>query len=253
MPSWNAETYDRFAAERARPSRDLIARIPLREPRKILDLGCGSGLSTEELRRAYPQAEIVGLDTSPDMLAAARKRLPDVSFLEGDAETFDSAGFDLVFSNAVFQWIPGHLGLIARLAAALPPGGALAFQMPDNLDEPSHRLMREVAARPGFEAAAGISRTPIGSFADYDGAVAPPCVEVDLWRTIYAHRLGSPDEVVRWVEGTGLRPFLEALDASARAAFRQAYRAEIARAYAPQPNGAVIFPFPRLFCVAIRG
>jgi trans-aconitate 2-methyltransferase len=255
MQLWDARRYDRFEAERARPSRDLIARIPLKSPRRILDLGCGSGLSTLELRRAYPEAEIVGVDVSPDMLKAAAIRLPDATFAVGDAASFDSTGFDLVFANAAFHWVPGHLAVIARLARALPEGGALAFQMPDNEEEPSHRLMRAVAARPGFEAAAsaGGVRERIGSFADYDAALSPPCDEVDLWRTTYAHRLASPGEIVKWVEGAGLRPYLDALDADARPAYLAAYAQAVADAYPAGPNGAVLFPFPRLFAVATRG
>jgi trans-aconitate 2-methyltransferase len=257
MQPWDARRYDRFEAERARPSRDLIARIPpARAPRRILDLGCGSALSTVELARAFPEAEIVGVDVSADMLAAAAKRLPGAVFLHGDAASFDTAGFDLVFANALFHWVPNHLEAIRRIARALPEGGALAFQAPDNEDEPSHRLMRAVAARPGFEAAAeaaAAARERIGGFADYEAALVPPCDEVDLWRTTYAHRLGSADDVVKWVEGSGLRPFLDALDADKRAAFLAAYRDEVANAYAPRGAGAVIFPFPRLFAVASRG
>ncbi len=254
MQLWDASRYDRFEAERARPSRDLIARIPLKAPRRILDLGCGSGLSTLELSRAFPNAEIVGVDVSPDMLKAAAKRLPDATFVAGDAASFDSAGFDLVFANAVFQWVRGHLGVIERLARALPGGGVLAFQMPDNEEEPSHRLMRAVAALPGFEAAAAVSaREKIGGFADYDGALSPPSDEVDLWRTAYAHRLGSPADIVKWVEGAGLRPYVDALDAETRPAFLEAYGQAVAEAYPKAPNGAVLFPFPRLFAVARRG
>ncbi len=247
MQLWDAQSYDRFEAERARPSRDLIARIPLQAPARVLDLGCGSGLSTLELRRAYPQAEIVGADISPDMLEAASRRLPDARFVEGDAATIDTRGFDLVFANAVFHWIPNHLAALARIAAALPSGGCLAVQMPDNEDEPSHRLMREVAG-----GGAG-AREKIGAFADYESALCPPCVHVDLWRTTYVHRLAAPDDVVKWVEGAGLRPFLDPLDASNRAAFLAAYRAAVARAYPVLPNGVLLFAFPRLFVVAARG
>lgn len=254
MQLWDSERYDRFEAERARPSRELIARIPVRAPRRILDLGCGSGLSTLALSQAFPKAEIVGVDLSPHMLKAAAKRLPGATFRQGDAGKFDSRGFDLVFANALLQWVPNHLGVIARLAAALPEGGALAFQVPDNEDEPSHRLMRAVAAMPAF---AGLSlggkREIIAGFADYDAALAPPCDEVDLWRTVYAHRLGSPEDVVKWVEGSGLRPYLDPLDAEKRAAFLAAYGQAVTEAYPVQRNGAVLFPFPRLFAVATRG
>ena len=250
MSDWHAATYDRFAAERERPSLDLIARLVGPPPRRIVDLGCGSGLSTQALARAFPEAEIVGVDLSADMLAAAAKRLPQARFVAGDVAAFDASGFDLVFANAVMQWIPGHLGVLRRLAQALPPGGRLAVQSPDNLDEPSHRAMREVAARLGVPAP---QREPIGGFADYEAALVPPCADLDLWRTSYAHRLGGPQEIVRWVEGTGLRPFLAGLDAAEEAAFRAAYGEAIAAAYPTTSGGVTLFPFPRLFLVATRG
>ena len=241
MQAWDAQIYDRFEAERARPSRDLLARVPLQAPCRVLDLGCGSGLSTLELRRAYPTAEIVGLDSSAEMLIAAAKRLPDVSFMQGDAASFDARGFDLVFANALFHWVPGHLDVISKLAAGLPQGGALAFQMPDNENEPSHRLMREIAGR-----TLG-TREPVAAFSDYNAALSA-CETIDLWRTTYAHRLGSADEIVKMVEGAGLRPYLDELG---HGPFLETYRAKIAQSY-PKRNGVVIFPFPRLFAVATR-
>ena len=176
MQPWDARSYDRFEAERARPSRELIARIPLREPRRILDLGCGSGLSTLELSRAFPGAEIVGVDISADMLTAAAKRLPGAAFVQGDVGGSIRPASISYSPMRCFIGCPRHLDVIHQLARALPQGGALAFQMPDNEEEPSHRLMRAVAARPGFEAAARAAETArerIGGFADYDADARP--------------------------------------------------------------------------------
>jgi trans-aconitate 2-methyltransferase len=252
MQRWDAKTYDRFEAERARPSRELIARIPI-TPKRIADLGCGSGLSTLALREAFPKARIVGVDLSPDMLAAAAKRLPKIAFQEGDVATFDASGFDLVFANAVFQWVPGHLSVLRRLAAALPEGGCLAVQMPDNKEEPSHRLMREISALPAFQGKSGDGpRDPIRSVGEYDAALSPPCDWVYIWRTTYFQRVNSPDDIVKWVEGAGLRPYLDPLDAAGRASYLAAYREAVAEAYPAQSNGAILFPFPRLFIVAAR-
>ncbi len=251
MAGWDAATYDRFAVERERPSLDLIARLVGPPPRRIVDLGCGSGLSTQALARAFPQAEIVGVDTSAAMLAVAAMRLPQVRFVQEDVAAFDPSGFDLVFANAVMQWVPGHLQILGKIARGLPEGGRIAVQSPDNFDEPSHRSMREVAARLGLPPQE--PREKIGSFADYEAALVPPCAELDLWRTTYAHRLGSVSDIVKWVEGTGLRPFVEALDKTQRAAFMAAYQAAIAPAYPPSRNGTTLFPFPRLFLVATRG
>jgi trans-aconitate 2-methyltransferase len=251
MKTFHAATYDRFAAERERPARDLIARLVGPAPRRILDLGCGSGLATQALAEVFPGAEIVGVDISANMLAAAARKLPGVRFVQGDAASYDTSGFDLVFANAVMHWVPGHLGVLQRIARALPEGGRLAVQSPDNEDEPSHRLMREVAARLAVQGSG--AREPIGSFADYEAALVPPCAELDLWRTRYAHRLGGPDDIVKWVEGAGLKPYLDGLVGQGRAAYLAEYRAEVAAAYPASPSGVVLFGFPRLFLVATRG
>jgi len=188
------------------------------------------------------------------MLAEARARLPRVRFLEGDAAHWRAEGADLVFSNAVFHWVPDHLRVIARLAGELPPGGCLAAQMPDNEAEPTHSLMREIAADERFrkKLAGAIAREKIGSLADYDAALSPYCGHVDVWRTVYQHRLENAEAIVAWVEGAGLRPFLAPLTAGERADFLSRYRDAIAKAYPVRPWGGVLLPFPRLFLVAQR-
>jgi len=160
-----------------------------------------------------------------------------------------------VFSNAALQWVPGHVGVMARIAAELPAGGCLAAQFPDNLDQPSHALMREIAALPAFReklAGQAAERQEIGAFSAYDSALAPHCAHIDIWRTIYVHRLESPEAIVAWVEGSGLRPYLAPLTAEERADYLALYGAAIARAYPRQPSGGVLLPFPRLFVVAAR-
>src|SRR5262249_19534466 len=131
--------------ERTRPPRDLLAQVPLESPRRVFDLGCGPGNSTELLIERFPQAEVVGLDSSPDMLRQARERLPDRTFVAGNLATWlPPERTDLLFGNAVFQWVPNHPAVLRRLFEALPPGGALAVQMPDNTGEPALALMRQV-------------------------------------------------------------------------------------------------------------
>ena len=153
MTDWNADLYLRFAAERTRPAAELLARVPLETIDHAVDIGCGPGNSTELIARRYQEAAIVGLDTSPDMLEKARARLPGVTFTLGDVASFTAEPpADLLFANAVLQWLPDHTALFPRLMQAVSPGGVLAVQMPDNLDEPSHRLMRDVAAEPEFAA-----------------------------------------------------------------------------------------------------
>jgi trans-aconitate 2-methyltransferase len=255
MSDWNPGAYRRFEAERTRPAAELLARVPPLPRRRVFDLGCGPGNSTELLVARYPDSEIVGLDSSPDMIAAARHRLPQVNFMQGDIVNWRGEAAELVFANAVMHWVPGHIGVMAGLARGLAPLGCLAVQAPDNENEPTHALMREVAGRPRFraklEGSAG-ARETIGSFADYDDALAPICEVVDIWRTTYVHQMESHAAIVAWVESAGLRPFLEPLDTDERAEFLELYRAEIARAYPERPRGGVLLPFPRLFIVACR-
>jgi trans-aconitate 2-methyltransferase len=145
--TWSAAQYIKFEQERTRPVRDLVARIPNVEVHSAVDIGCGPGNSTEVLRERYPQARIVGLDSSPDMIQAARKRLPDIAFEVVDIRQWrPKAPPDVILANAVLQWLPDHETLFPALIAQLGPRGALAVQMTGNLDEPSHRLMGEVAS-----------------------------------------------------------------------------------------------------------
>ena len=162
---------------------------------------------------------------------------------------------DLLFANAVLQWLPDHATLLPGLARRLAPGGCLAVQMPDTLEEPSHRLMRAVAAEPPFAetlAAAAASRTRLGSIRDYDAWLTAAGCTVEIWRTTYVHPLAGHRGIVEWVKGTGLRPYLAPLDTQAQAAFLARYEQALADAYPPQPDGRVLLPFPRLFVVARR-
>ena len=205
--------------------------------------------------RRFSRSEIFGLDNSEIMLAAARSRLPQFSFELGDLATWSDPDCDLVFSNAALHWAPDHVAVMARLASELPDDGVLAAQFPDNLDEPSHALMRQIAARPEFSAklaANAAGRETIGAFADYDAALAPHCRHIDIWRTVYVHRLESPQAIVDWVEGAGLRPYLEPLDDEERTKFLALYLEALTAAYPRQPWGGVLLAFPRLFVVAAR-
>ncbi|THD47592.1 MAG: trans-aconitate 2-methyltransferase [Bradyrhizobium sp.] len=252
---WSAQAYRRFERERSRPAAELLSRVPARALRRAVDLGCGPGNSTALIAERFPGAEIIGLDSSPDMLTAARSRLPRVTFRQGDIVDFDDPAADLVFANAAMHWVPNHIAVMRRIAERLPPLGCLAVQMPDNENEPTHALMREIAAGPRFRvklADAAAARQPIGAFADYDDALSPFCDEVDIWRTTYVHCLAGSDAIVAWVESAGLRPFLSPLDADERAEYLALYREGVARAYPPRAGGGALLPFPRLFIVATR-
>lgn len=253
--NWSAHQYSVFERERTRPVRDLVAAIPTQDVRNAIDLGCGPGNSTEVLAARFAQARVSGLDSSEDMLAAARKRLPDVPFELGDIETWQTAGlFDVILANASLQWLPDHASLYPRLASQLTPGGSLAVQTPDNLEEPAHVLAREVAADGPWSAKIGAIRHPARHDpAFYVQLLKPHCEALDVWRTTYFHPLsGGAPAVVEWFKTSALRPYLAPLNEEERAEYLQRYLAAISQAYPALADGTVLLPFPRLFIVAVR-
>ena len=235
--------------------RDLVAALPNRAAKTAIDLGCGPGNSTEVLAAAFPDAKVTGLDNSSDMIAAARKRLPQIRFALADLTSWSDPGpFDVILSNAVMQWVPGHDALFPRLIEKLGSSGSLAIQMPDNADEPALRLMREVAAAgPWAAKLANVLRPARQDALWYYELLKPLCSHVDLWRTTYFHVIaGGAAGVVEWFKGSALRPLLDALDKAERAAFLARYQAAVAEAYRAMPDGTVLLPFPRMFIVATR-
>jgi trans-aconitate 2-methyltransferase len=256
MADWSAEQYLKFEDERSRPSRDLLAQIPLAHPRKIVDIGCGPGNSTELLVARWPDATVIGIDTSADMLRQARERLPDQTFIETNvAHWVPPEGTDLLFANAIFQWVPGHLKQLQRLLGKLPPDGVLAVQIPDSGDEPAHLLMREVAHQGSWAKQLSEKarvRDTLPTPGGYYDALSPFCTRLDIWHTIYNHVLEDADAIVEWVKGTGLRPFLDMLETSERKEYLAEYTARVAATYLPQADGKVLFRFPRIFIMAVK-
>jgi len=254
--TWSPAQYLKFEDERTRAARDLLNAVPTCAVMRAADIGCGPGNSTELLAARFPEAELLGVDNSEAMVEAARARLPQAAFELCAVENWSAPGpWDLIFANAVFQWVPGHETLLPSLAQKLSPGGSLAIQMPDNLEEPSHTAMRTVAAQTEFAgklAEASKSRTPLPGAGWYYALLKPLCARVDIWRTTYVHPLAGYDAIVEWVKGAGLQPFLKPLTDSEREAYISAYKAEIAKAYQPTPDGTVLLPFPRLFIIATR-
>jgi trans-aconitate 2-methyltransferase len=230
--------------------------VPTSPVRRAVDIGCGPGNSTELLAARFPEASISGFDNSPEMIASARKRLPQITFDIADAANWQAPQqVDVMLSNAVFQWVPDHPAIMARLVQQLAPGGSLAVQMPDNLEEPAHRLMRQVAGDPRWAAKLAKSaeqRDRLGSADFYYGLLKERCQRVDIWRTIYFHVMPSADGIVEWFKGTGLRPFLTPLAPDEQAAYLARYREEVAQAYPANKAGVVLLPFPRLFIIATR-
>lgn len=258
MPSWNSEQYLKFARERTQPAIDLAARITLEAPARVVDLGCGPGNSTAVLAQRWPGAAIAGIDSSAAMLAQARRDYPDWTWTEADIAKWHApadARCDVVFSNAALQWVPDHRREFPRLLEQVAPGGALAVQVPANLDSPAQRVMQELSTSAAWR---GHFKTPPRSWfvhapEFYYDILAPRAARVDLWTTEYHHVLNGLDGVIEWYRGTGLRPWLDALpDDATREQFLGAYRARLVPYYPERIDGRVLFPFRRLFVIAYR-
>jgi trans-aconitate 2-methyltransferase len=253
---WDAGQYLRFGGERARPFFDLVAQVGAPDPRYVADLGCGPGNLTAALAQRWPDAIVAGVDSSPEMIAAARAGAaqPNLSFTLGDVWDWrPEQPLDVLVCNAVLQWVPGHDELVLRWADLLAPGGWLAFQLPGNFDQPSHEIVKEMALSPHWRALLAGARLnrQAGDPADYVTLLARPGFEVDAWETSYLHILHGENPVLEWTRGSTLRPVLSALDAEQADAFLREYGERLRAAYQPHPFGTV-FPFRRVFTVVHR-
>lgn len=255
---WSAAQYLKFAEQRTRPSRDLLAQVPLASPKHIIDIGCGPGNSTEVLAKQWPDAQISGIDSSPNMIETARKALPNLQFAVADLADYTPEGpVDLLFSNAVYQWInfEDRIPIMKRLIESLKPGGVFAFQVPDNYTEKSHEAMRTVAENGPWSATLSSLKPSLGPFQtpfELYNDLKPLCSSVDIWHTNYQHPLDGHEGIVEWVKGTGLRPFIDPLSAEQREGFLEAYLGKLKELYPSCNDGSVLLRYPRLFLVAVR-
>ncbi len=272
---WDPGQYRQFGDERSRPFYELIGRIGATEPRFVADLGCGPGELTAGLCRRWPSADVLGVDSSPEMIAAAGEVLAGLTGLADELLAGEDAGavspvrlrfeladardwrpggpVDVIVSNALLQWIPDHEELMVRWARALADGGWLAVQMPGNFDQPTHALLRELSDSERWR--------PLLHNVEFNRQAAEPAAYLDLlaregcavdaWETTYLHVLAGDDPVLRWIEGTGLRPVIAALDPADRAEFLAEYGSLLREAY-PRADYGTVFPFRRVFVVARR-
>lgn len=253
--AWDATQYERFLAERTRPAKDLAHRVAETgaRPRTILDLGCGPGNSTEVVGATFPDATVLGVDVSSEMVEAARRERPGHAYRVFDASN-DLAvlgTFDLVFSNACLQWVPDHPRLLRNIAAVLDPGGALAVQVPLTRDMPIQRVLAGLANSPQWaDRLPQEHRYHTLEPLEYHDVLDEVFVDYSIWTTTYFHRLGSVDDVVEWYRGSALHPYLAVLDPGERRAFLADVRRGLEEHYRPRSNGEVVLGFPRLFFLA---
>ena len=256
--AWNPATYLRFAGERARPFADLLARVRAEDPRTVVDLGCGEGTLTASLAQRWPHARVTGIDSSPEMLAAAAARaVPGrVAFRAGDVRTWTTdEPVDVLVCNAVLHWVPGHEQLLTRWAGRLAPGGELAVQVPGNFRAPTHTLLADLCRSPRWaDRLAGVA-PPSDAVLEPDGyleVLEDAGLDADVWETTYLHVLTGPDPVLGWVRGTVLRPVLALLDEDDGAALTADYAAALRAAYPPRADATTVLPFRRIFAVGHR-
>jgi trans-aconitate 2-methyltransferase len=249
---WDPDRYLTYADERGRPFLDLVGRVAAAAPAEVVDLGCGPGNLTGLLAERWPDAHVVGVDSSPEMVERARGLGQRVDYVVADLREWAPAQpVDVLLSNATLQWVPGHLDLLPSLVAKVTPGGWFAFQVPANFDQPSHAVRAALAAEPAF--AEHTADVPVPASHDpavyYDALVALGA-RAEVWETTYTHVLRGPDPVFTWVSGTGARPTLQALPDDVRARFEAEFKRRLARAYPVRPDGTVLLPFRRVFAVA---
>jgi len=253
VTTWDPTLYLTFDDHRSRPFHDLLARVGALAPRRVVDLGCGPGHLTGLLAARWPGAAVTALDSSAEMVAAARER--GIDAVQADVlDWMPAPDTDVVITNAVLQWVPSHAELLPRWIAALPDGAWFALQVPGNVEAPSHAVVRELLDEPRWRGSVELRRDvvvlePTG----YAELIAATGASVDVWETTYLHPLSGPDPVLAWISATALRPVRDGLDEDAYAAFRAELAPRLRAVYPARPDGTTWFPFRRIFAVARTG
>jgi trans-aconitate 2-methyltransferase len=253
--TWDPAQYAKFADHRLRPALDLLARIPTDAPASVVDLGCGTGNVTERLVERWPNARVIGVDTSAEMLAEARQRKRAIAWEQSDLGRWTaSAPVDVLYSNAALHWLGDHAALFPRLLAQISPTGVLAVQMPRNFGAPSHAIARELASSSQWRAQLGdlVKPAPVAEPGFYYDLLSGRVARLEIWETEYIQPLPGDRPVLEWIKGTWLRPFLDRLSSDDGARFETQYAERAAAAYPRRGDGLTILPFRRLFIVAAR-
>jgi len=256
MPEWNPHQYLKFVSERTQPSIDLASRINIENPKSIIDIGCGPGNSTQVLRDRWPEAKTVGLDSSERMIGKAKKDYPESEWIIADASTFTfERKYDIVFSNAAIQWMPGHESLILKFFQVVEDGGVLAVQVPADSESPLRQALLSVSSNPKWSRfTSGAEKLITYHSADYYyNILTSVSTKLEIWETVYYHILNSHTDLVEWYKGTGMRPFLEKIpDEASRKEFEDDVLVKCKASYEIQKDGKVLYPFRRIFFTAYK-
>jgi trans-aconitate 2-methyltransferase len=252
--AWDPAQYLKFAGPRLRPALDLLQRIDVEAPGVVYDLGAGAGNVTRLIATRWPEARVVGVDSSAEMLGRAAAENPGIGWQQADlADWRPSRPADVIYSNAALHWLDNHDALMADLLSGLKSGGVLALQMPRNFSAPSHTLITETALEGPWRAVLEplLRPSPVAEPAVYYDLLAPRAASLDIWETEYLQVLEGSNPVKEWTKGTWLSPLLAALEEPERSRFEAAYGERVAAAYKPRRDGRTLFPFRRMFVIAI--
>ncbi len=255
MSDWNPTQYLRFGNERLRPAIELIDRINVESPKTIYDLGCGTGSITAILQEKWPDANVTGVDSSPNMLDKASQDHPKITWQQSDLNTWKpDTKPDLIYSNAAFQWTPNHEVLLPRLLETIVQDGIFAIQLPKNWREPSHASICKIAREPQWNERLEpyIMENPVSEPLDYYDLLSPYSKSIDMWETTYMQVLTGDYPVLEWTKGTVLPPLFSQLSNQEQRLFIDKYKSELASNYVKRNNGNTIFPFTRMFMIVYK-
>lgn len=253
MSDWNSEQYLKFKKDRTQPSIDLANRLDSENPHRIIDIGCGPGNSTAVLKKRYPDAYVLGVDFSPNMIEKAKSEHSDIDFMLFDAtKDFDKLDekFDIVFSNACIQWVPNHKKLLADMMSILNPDGIMAIQVPMNFEEPIHKILTELVTGEKWSEHFNPRIFYTLTESEYFDILSGLTENFEIWKTTYGHRMPSHNSIVEWYKSTGMKPYLDVLNDAEQEEFIADVMTELKKDYPIQANGEILFRFPRLFMLA---
>ena len=253
MSDWNSEQYLKFKKDRTQPSIDLANRLDFKKPQRIIDIGCGPGNSTAVLKKRYPDAYVLGVDFSPNMIEKAKSEHSDIDFMLFDAtkdfEKLDEK-FDIVFSNACIQWVPNHKKLLADMMSILNPDGIMAIQVPMNFEEPIHKILSELITDKKWSGRFEPRIFYTLNESKYFDILSEQTKNFEIWKTIYCHRMPSHQSIIEWYKSTGMKPYLDVLNEEEKKEFTADVLKKVSKEYPVQANGEIIFKFPRFFMLA---